>query len=217
MGDLRKIFDELNKNCSYLILRNWNDVLEDKVYANTEEDIDILCESKQSFIDLTGATSIHTNSHRDNYTVNYKGTKYRFDIRWIGDGYYPKVWEKKMIANRQLNENDVYVLSQADYCHSLTYHALLQKPSLSDEYKKIIGKLYHIIDHNNHEYDENTIQKKLKEFLDYHSYKFSIPQDPAVFINWNRINIMGIRKDNDYRLLARRTFYKISLKLKLTK
>ena len=44
------------------------------------------------------------------------------------------VLEIKMLENRQKSTVGVYIPNREDHLFSLLYHALLQKPSLSDKY-----------------------------------------------------------------------------------
>lgn len=196
-GELRYIFDKLNEGCPYIVLRNWENVLNDEAYINTEEDIDILCQDKEYVINLLGASRIHKNKKRDNFFVPVGSKRVRLDIRWIGDGYYPKNWEIKMLENRQKSTVGVYIPNREDHLFSLLYHALLQKPSLSDKYYIAINNLYRIFKQGLlQEMSEQELLSLLYNYLQSKSYKPTIPHDPGVILNPNNIRppYMALRR-----------------------
>lgn len=185
-GELRQIFDKLNDGCPYIVLRNWENVLNDEAYINTEEDIDILCQNKEYVINLLGASRIHKNKKRDNFYVPVGSKRVRLDIRWIGDGYYPQNWEIKMLENRQMSNDGFYIPNSEDHLFSLLYHALLQKPHLSEKYYRITNGLYHNFKQG-HDMSEQELLSLLYRYLQSNSYKLTIPHDPGVLLNPNNI------------------------------
>lgn len=206
-SELKNLFNTLNKECKYLILRNWDNIFDENIYGTGHEDIDILCEDKNTFVKITGAKSVHKNKYRDNFLVQCGSLKVRFDVRWIGDGYYPAEWEKAMLENRILNSIGVYIMNNEDYCFSLSYHAVLQKPYLSVEYLQKINDAYNVNSKETIKMDEQDIVSKLKQFLAEHDYNYIIPSDPAVYINWDRAKMIGHHFQIKYRL--RRFCYRI--------
>lgn len=188
-NSLRDFFIYLNDNCTYLILRNWDDVFNDNVYGESHEDIDILCADINLFKQLTKANNIHKRSDRDNYIVKVGGMDIRFDVRHIGDDYYPAEWEKRMLSRRE-KLGDIFIMCHEDYVYSLIYHALLQKPYLSDEYKY---KISSSLDKKNkaEQITENTLLSDLILFIKKNGYIIRIPSDPGVYINWNNLRSIG--------------------------
>lgn len=183
-SNIKKLFEELNNNCNYIVLRNWDNVFDECIYGKGHEDIDVLCDDVNEFIKLTNAQRIHSNNHRDNYIVQLGDEKIRFDIRWVGDGYYPIKWEKTMLERRILSAPGVYVMCREDYCYSLAYHALIQKASLSDEYRLKIEKNLCLLTGKARSYSKNDICNELDTYLRAKSYKVVIPEDPGVYMNW---------------------------------
>lgn len=188
-NSIKEFFIYLNENCKYLVLRNWDDVFNEKVYGDTHEDIDILCEDIESFKKLTNAHNLHKRIDRDNYVVTIGDMIVRFDVRHIGDEYYPKEWQQMMLERRN-KSGDIFVPEKEDYLYSLIYHALLQKRSMSDEYRFKIFNLLdeEVLDRTN---TERYLLDKLKVFIKNHGYVVNIPTDPGVFVNYSNMKYLG--------------------------
>ncbi len=183
MNSIKDLFVRLNEKCVYLILRNWDNILDDRVYESDHSDIDILCEDLASFISLTGAKRIHQQKNRNNYLVSIGNNYIRFDVRWPGDGYYPEAWEREMLLSRVLNEMGVYVMSDIDYVYSLSYHALLQKEQISTEYYSKIVSSFNRVLNITQPISAEIIEQQLKSFMLENDYKAEIPIDCGVYLN----------------------------------
>lgn len=200
--DLRTFFDYLNDNISYIILRNWDGVFDEGVYGAGHEDIDILCDDLNMFISLTGATRIHQEHNRDNFVVQIGTMKVRFDVRWVGDGYYPSPMEENLLNRRMFTSQSIYIPNEEDYYYSLAYHALFQKPSLSKEY---LLKLNEVRSHcigTSTDCSESEILYDLQQYLQTNNWNVEYPCDPGVYINHNNIRNLPVNK-NYVRLLNR--------------
>lgn len=208
---LNDLFDYLNRNCNYLVLRNWDNLLDEDIYSAGHEDIDILCDSLDKFLKLTGAKRLHPEKDRDNYVVSFSGANVRFDVRWVGDGYYPIEMEKAMLNNRQLNEQSFYIPSIEDYYYSLAYHALLQKPFLSDEYLQKLNNTRQLITNSVGSMPQSAIREELILFLKLNGWKVELPCDPGVYVNTSNLQKFPIknsprRKMNRNMLLLKQWF-----------
>lgn len=198
-------FQYLNENCTYLILRNWDNLLDSDIYGNGHEDIDLLCNDLNEFIRLTHAKKIHKYKYCNNYVIEISAKNVRFDVRYIGDGYYPSEWENVMLKRRQ-KRGIIYTMSDKDYFYSLTYHALLQKPNLTKEYRiKLFSLLEESISSNC--LSEKLLLDKLKEFIVENRYVVCIPLDPGVFIKWKYFRYIGYKMD--FIRLMKRLFFNI--------
>lgn len=201
MNSIRDFFDFINKECNYVVLRNWDNIFTSSVYVEGHEDIDILCDDLRTFIKVTNAQRVHKNKYKDNFIISIGGNDVRFDIRHVGDGYYPESWEEEMLNNRSLNQEGVYIISQEDYVYSLSYHALFQKNKVSSDY---LNKLKTAFLSFNQKIitSERELLKELSDYCSNKAYQFEIPTDPGVVINWN--NIRAIKtKYNAWRLSLR--------------
>lgn len=204
-GSLKELFAKLNSQCNYLVLRNWDDIFSEDVYEAGHADIDILCEDKESFVELTGAKRIHKEKNRDNYIVPIDGNEIRFDVRWVGDGYYPASWEHEMLNNRVMNDDGVFIMSERDYFYSLAYHALLQKRELSVEYANKLNAAYKAFNVDHDILSADDILQKLSLFLLDNRWAAEIPTDPGVFLNIQVFRGLPHNKTIS-RILSRKVF-----------
>lgn len=195
ISSLEELFKTLNEKCPYIILRNWENVFDEEIYCSGHEDIDILCEDKEIFLKITKAYRVHNNEYRDNYVVPCGKNTVRFDVRWLGDGYYPKEWERLLLKRRLLKENGIYVPCLEDHFYSLSYHAFFQKKRVSNEYQLKLHNLYCKITGTNLS-GKGALFKVLMWYMKEHNYLVSIPRDPAVFLNWVNIKKVGYKRDS---------------------
>lgn len=196
---IRQLFDLLNKNLEYLVLRNWDDLFEEKIYGDGHEDIDVLCRDLNSFKMLTGAKPIFSSRYRNNYIVHIGKLRVRFDVRFVGDGYYPQKWEDLMLKRRVVNGVGIYIPSKEDYFYSLAYHALLQKPIFSDEYLKKVVEAYNVSKNHVKNIDAKEIRTLLSKFCAQNSYSVEIPSDPGVYLNKSNLKYFEVKR-SPYRL-----------------
>ena len=192
---MRDFFDFLNSHCRYIVLRNWDILHDENIHGKTHEDIDILCESLDLFVEITGAHRIHKEKNRDNYIVLFQDTEIRIDVRWIGDGYYPADMEKKMLLNRVLNEQSIYVPATEDYFYSLLYHALIQKPYLSEEYRIKLCSIHKTLSEVNRVQKDISFQDALYGYIKTNGWSIEYPLDPGVYINKDIIKEFPINKN----------------------
>jgi hypothetical protein len=65
--------------------------------------------------------------------VMVAGRKVCFDIRYVGDGYFPRSWQRRMLRDRVLKDG-IYVCSPEDEFHARAYHALFHKAGMPRKY-----------------------------------------------------------------------------------
>ena len=154
-----------------------------------------MCESIDKFINLTSAIRLHNDSHRDNLCVKCGSLRVRFDVRYIGDDYYPIEWQKNILERREQLPNGIYVMNETYYVYTLAYHALLQKPNFSDEYRDKILNAYKKINHSNSigEHKPLNILRILQDYCIQNGYDIYTPNDPGVYINWKNMNILDAK------------------------
>lgn len=206
-NSIKEFFAYLNDHCEYLILRNWADVYNDNIYGDSHEDIDILCGKLDEFVQLTNAKRIHKEKQRSNFVVPIGSMSVRFDVRYVGDGYYPIAWQQKMLRDKIMTEQGFYIMNPVDYTYSLTYHALLQKPKLSEEYRKKINSAFADISSISEESSlvEHELIERLKQHCYENGYVVEIPIDPGVYLNYRNIKRMN-HEISVHRILKRGFF-----------
>lgn len=197
---LSDYFNELNKDCSYVILRNYED-FEDTNHL----DIDFLCESREEFIKCCKSIS-RTNNPDDliHQQINVDGTLIPIDIRVIGDGYYDSRWEESILNDKVLF-NGVYVPSKEDYLYSLIYHVLIHKNKVSDDYKDKLRRLSSGLDLDN-------LSNILNEYMKAKGYKYTYPETVYTTFNTKQVDKNLIEKDFNKKL--KRDIYKLKNKIK---
>lgn len=129
---------------SYVVMRNFDNLLEDSIYMAGHGDIDMLCADMKQTVDAIGAkpSNPEFGEYGDgtHFYIVYKGKKVSVDVRSVGDGYYCESWEKNILATRVLHKC-FYVMNEENHLYSLIYHAIFQKPSLSDEYQQRLSDM----------------------------------------------------------------------------
>ena len=76
-----------------------------------------------------------------NQAVNAGGILY--DLRSVGDKYYPDKWAVDMLRRRQRNAFGVFMLSTEDQCYALLYHAIVHKGHIGSGYLEVVQKVCH--------------------------------------------------------------------------
>lgn len=178
---LEDVFKELNKkNINYVVLRNYEMLNKGKL-LKYHEDIDFLCNNPKILINTLGAMPRATI----NYYIKVKEKNIPIDIRWIGDGYYDKIWQIHMLKNRKLYKNMVYVMNNNDYFYSLLYHALIQKRKIPIDYNK---RLINMGKHLNIEFNDiEDYRKSLNLFMKERNYYYTNTKDSRVYLNFDKV------------------------------
>lgn len=214
-NSLSELLQAFNQNCNYLILRNYEKISDENYYLEGHDDIDFLCDDQKKMRRVAGARRSLKIISTDHFFIKIKGSIVKIGIRYVGDGYYDKLWEKHMLENRSYNDNGFYTMNSEDYFYSLIYHSLLQKRKMADDYKQRLfemGKEQYAAGKNEEEWLEiilNYLQKK--------EYRITAPLDAVVpmrkdiildlpksmYTGWNTLYKLG------------RIFYWIGVKFRL--
>ena len=187
------VFDVLNKNqISYLVLRNYENLLKPEMYLDGHGDLDLLCEDSQEIVRLLDAQT----ERRDQYPYKGDGTHYyiyvagervSLDLRYVGDDYYCKEWEEFLLRNR-VAHNCFYVMDEKSYFYTLLYHAILQKPCLSEEY---LSRLSLMAEKQGIElpiYSEINFINILDIYMQENGYYYTYPVDYIVPVRFHLVN-----------------------------
>ena len=184
-----EVFDILNLNhISYLVLRNYENLLRSEMYLDGHGDVDLLCEDSQEIVRLLDAQT----DRKDQYPYKGDGIHYyiyvgeervSLDLRSVGDGYYCEMWEVNLLKNRILH-NGFYVMDEEAYFYTLIYHAILQKPALSEEYMLRLSEMAKKQGIMVPDYSENGFISILEKYMRKEGYTYTYPVDfmvPARF------------------------------------
>ena len=189
---VEQIFMALNNSdCKYAVLRNYENMSSGNPFINGHDDIDLLCNDLRSAKRVLNANCRFLFPTVNSYYIRFENRTVNVDIRFVGDGYYDTAWEQKMLANRILFHDCIYVLHPEDYFYSLAYHALFQKKSLSDEYHiklislaKSIGITCESV---------SDFARVLEEHMIFNHYLYTITRDPGIVLNFDGVDKTRIK------------------------
>merc|ERR1719203_809675 len=182
---MEDVFHALNHDCdtnfSYVVLRNF-DSLPKEVAVDEHSDLDILVSDYYSAKRILDAQSTTSSRYEDG--VNSKGRiQNRFqvahswvqaDIRFVGDDYYDEKFERDILGSRVKFNDIVFVPSKENYKFSLLYHALVQKPKMSETYRKQMLLSFGTD-------DVQSLKQELVTWLSSKGYACNRPKDPSVY------------------------------------
>lgn len=179
-NSVQEMFYVLNNCVNYAILRNYEG-LPEEIYVNEHNDIDLICESMVETAYVLNARSMHTENYRVQHEVSVEDKLAYFDLRNVGDNYYYKPLEQRILKNRVYHEKGFYVLEEEDYFYTLLYHAYVQKPEFKEDYREKLMNM------NVEKVDMNTsleeYGKILKSWLLKNEYIVVEPIDKSVYFN----------------------------------
>ena len=172
---MEQVLYVLNETVDHVVLRNFQGLHSD-YDRSVHGDVDILTSNRYLAKLALNAKPTHRSKRRVQHLVKIGGGGTFFDIRYVGDNYYCKKWEKDILAAKYLSEDGYYRPSDEDYAYSLLYHALVQKPAIADDYREIFRGLFPGC-------DDKELRSKLLRFLKAHDYPMNEPYDYSVYFN----------------------------------
>ena len=176
---LRELFAFLNATLPYAVLRN-AESLPDCFDPSVHGDIDLLVPDAEACASLLNARRVFPEPHRVHYEVIVDGRPIRLDFRFVGDNYYDRRWERKMLE-RRICRNGVNLLSPEDAFFALVYHALYQKFEIARDYSDKAARLAAAAGLPWTDFANALI--RLEDFLSRNGYGKCRPQD--ISVRWN--------------------------------
>lgn len=173
--DMSRILYVLNETTDYVILRNFSGLFSD-YNRSVHGDIDILTPDRYLARLALNAKPVHKSGRRVQHIVRIGSGGSYFDIRYVGDNYYCKAWEKEILAARYLTEDGYYRTDDENFAFSLLYHALVQKKQIADDYREAFAELFP-------GQDDEKLKATLLEYLKSHNYPMNEPYDYSVYFN----------------------------------
>jgi hypothetical protein len=175
--DFQEFIDVANRNCNWLVLRNFEFLPND--FFGNDTDVDVLCENLELFTTTMKLTKRSWGVGA--YETIIDGKLVPFDVRFLGDGYYDKLWQYNMLKNKIFTSFNVPRMNNEDYFYSLIYHSKLQKYKVKPIYTNRFKELAHLL--NIDEYEKSLINNDdyianlLSNFMKDKYYNFSVPVD----------------------------------------
>lgn len=197
--NFQEVIDILNENkLSYIILRNYDNILEEEMYMNGHGDVDMLVADSKIVKDVLNAQEYpYHGDDGTHYYVEVNGQRVSLDLRHVGDGYYCTKWQNDMLNRKVLNQG-FYVMSPEDHFYSLIYHAIIQKPQFSEEYKNRLVKMGSDLGiHLSEDNKTNDFIKLLEQYMIKNGYFYTYPHDIYVPLHTKYITRKLIEKDSN--------------------
>lgn len=173
--DINQMLYVLNETTDYVVLRNYDGVFRD-YSSSIHGDIDILTNNRYLAKIALNAKPTHKSNRRVQHLVKIGSGGTKIDIRYIGDNYYCKTWEEKILSSRYLDENGIYRASEENYIYPLLYHALVQKKAIADDYMSTFSDFFPGC-------SKTELKDRLLSYMDYHHYYMIEPYDYSVYFN----------------------------------
>lgn len=213
---LKQFFYVLNNTINYCILRNAEDITKD-FNPTVHGDIDFLVEDRWLTQWIMNAERLYPEKFRVAHKIYVNTQEILVDIRYMGDNYYCRKWEGKMInASKEIVQDGitVRVMSPIDQYYALLYHAYLQKDDVASDYPRKLnawarkaGETY--------KNDVVFLMQQLAVFMSRNNYRFVLPKHITMPIKWENLrylnNYIWIRlyeKIEPARVMWRVTFFR---------
>jgi hypothetical protein len=184
---LKDVFDELNRypELKWIVMRNFEG-MPDNITIDEHLDIDLLVSDYylvKTILDGISADCCGANKNNryedgknrilNNVTINNK--KVLFDFRYVGDNYYDKKFQEKMLNTRIRHSNGFYIPNKENHLYSLIYHSIIHKAKISPTYIKVF-KEYGL---KESEINRNSLRNKLNHYMSSNGYSYVKPE-PSV-------------------------------------
>ena len=204
---LESLFCALNEAFQYVILRNF-ELLDDELNCD-HPDIDLLVDDIIGVSNLLNAKKVSRKKDRVQHQVFIAGKLINLDLRFVGDNYYCRSWQDKILSNR-VKERYYFRPNLKDYYYSLLLHALFHKPTLREDYKEKLLNLKKdvnpTLNYCDIVFSSNDLLGELNHFMLENKYEITQPNDYSVYWNY-RLNLKIKIVFNFRRLIYRVPFF----------
>lgn len=184
---LRRVFDILNfSGASYVVLRNFENMPDEVEVDPNHLDVDLLVSDYYAVKRILDgdspnkywAAQYENGEYRVVNTVSIGGKRVNFDVRYVGDNYLDEKWQRDILQRRVKSHSVIYVPSDEDHLYSIIYHAIIQKPKISDTYVKVMTTLGNYS--HKQACDKIFLRGELNAFMEKHGYNMVKPHDKTV-------------------------------------
>lgn len=178
--DFKQFIEIANMTTNWLVLRNFEYLPYD--FFENDKDVDMLCSDINLFTKTMNLTKWSWGIAA--YQTSVAGKNIPFDVRYIGDDYYDKLWEYDMLKNKQFTKDNVPRMNNINYFFSLIYHSKIQKTNIKSIYVSRILQLSEKINFTHYEknliYQDKEIATVINNFLLLNNYTYVKPLDISV-------------------------------------
>lgn len=196
-NSIDEIFTSLNNaGCNYIVMRNFECFEAGNVFVDGHDDIDLLCDDIKTVKKILDVRKRFIFPTVNSYYINYNCLTVYVDIRYVGDGYYDKNWQKEMLNKKCLFNHNIYIPDFENYFYSLIYHAIYQKRFLSKEYLNKLRIMAHKLGLSCT--TEQALLQELKKYMLKNKYSATITKDPAIILNFYDLQNNEITKKGSW-------------------
>ncbi|SVB51093.1 uncharacterized protein METZ01_LOCUS203947, partial [marine metagenome] len=133
-NSLEQYFYFINSVEPYLVLRNHCELAKK---IEEIDDIDFLVINPYKFSLFSNAVKMSKGLERANYSILVENKRLHIDLRYIGDDYFDRFWQKECMNKKVMHDNGFYIMDDENQYFSLLYHVLIHKRKMPKKYKKI--------------------------------------------------------------------------------
>lgn len=185
--DIHQLLFVMNQCLNYVVLRNFEGFPED-VTLKGHGDVDLLVSNlKRARHILNSTPAFPGQEHRVHDRVVVGGRKIPFDLRHLGDDYYPKQWQRRILKHRVMERGLFWRPNDEHYFYSLLYHALVHKKAMRADY---ISRLTELAPKVGVSFSESEAIPLLRTWMRQHQY---VPTRPEPSVGFNRENVTALQ------------------------
>lgn len=199
-SSFEEFIEVANKNCNWLILRNFEYLPND--FWENDKDVDVLCEDIESFTKIMRLTKRSWGIAA--YETVIDNRLVPIDVRFLGDGYYDKLWQYKMLASKVFTVKGVPRMDQENYFYSLIYHSKIQKYEVKEVYKQRLNALANSLDIQKFDMlsgSDSELARILSKFMKDNHYIYTKPIDCNVPKNDSFLSLLeeGVKNSLSFK------------------
>lgn len=141
---LAEAFEALSGAVDWCVMRGWNTLPE----AVDGDDLDILVSSKKAAFSALGLTRPKgPDGIRNGYLSLVSGERIKFDLHWIGDGYFDPFWQSEVLRTRQ-SQNGYFRPSPTHALMIAIYSEIVLRPIAREKQMERIRDLANSVAHS---------------------------------------------------------------------
>lgn len=174
---LHDAFEFISSLASWCVMRGWES-LPDHVSG---DDLDILVDNRRLFFAALALKQPNDHDFLRNGYMEIKNSKVviKFDVHWIGDGYFDTKWQYEILANK-IPSKSFFKPDKVNALMMSLYSEFVSRPSPRPEKHETLGRLIKEIDQNNIIGQEilinqNSVIALLNDFMSQNNYEVSTP------------------------------------------
>lgn len=141
---LAEAFEALSGAVDWCVMRGWDGLPN----AVDGDDLDILVSSKKAAFSALGLTQPKgPDGRRNGYLSLVSGEKIKFDLHWVGDGYFDPFWQTEVLHTCQ-SQNSFFRPSPTHALMTAIYSEIVARPAAREKQMERIRHLADSVAHS---------------------------------------------------------------------